>query len=140
VQTYSRMVVGAEGVVRPGDDVEKNQMGEEYYPEAIGGTIRHAAEVARIPIFVTENGFSGTDDARRLEYYERAIRSVASTINDGVDVRGYFAWSAFDNFEWNSGYGPKFGIIAVDRETQQRTPKPSAYWLGAVARTNRLQP
>lgn len=98
----------------------------------------HADDVAGIPIIVTENGFSGTDDSRRVEYYQRAIRSVASTIKDGIDVRGYFAWPAFDNFEWNSGYRLQFGVIAVDRATQQRTAKPSAYWLGNVARENRI--
>jgi beta-glucosidase len=138
VQTYSRMQVGPEGIIRPGDDVEKNQMGEEYYPEAIGGTIRRAAQVAGIPILVTENGVSSTDDTRRVEYLQRALRCVAGCLQEGIDVRGYFCWSAFDNFEWNSGYTPKFGLIAVDRATQERTPKPSAYWLGGVARANRL--
>jgi beta-glucosidase len=137
VQTYARMVVGPEGVISPGEDVEKNQMGEEFYPEALGGTIRHAASVAGIPIIVTENGLASTDDTRRVVYFQRALRSVADAIEDGIDVRGYFAWSALDNFEWVSGYVPKFGIIAVDRATQARTPKPSAYWLGAVARANR---
>lgn len=139
VQTYARMVVGPEGMIPPGEDVEKNQMGEEYYPEALGGTIRHAAEVTGIPVLVTENGLSSTDDSRRLEYFQRALRCVVNNLKDGFDVRGYFAWSAFDNFEWNSGYRPKFGIIAVDRETQERTPKPSAYWLGDVARSNRYR-
>ena len=129
------MVVGPEGVVPPREDTEKNQMGEEYYPEAIGGTIRHAAEVARIPIIVTKNRLSATDNSRRLEYFQHALQSVASTLEDGIDVRRYFCWSAFDNFEWNSGYRPQFGIIAVDRKTQQRTPKPSACY---VARTNCL--
>jgi beta-glucosidase len=139
VQTYARMVVGPEGVIPPGDDVEKNQMGEEYYPEALGGTIRHAAAVARIPIIVTENGLAATDDTRRVEYFRRALRCVAHALEEGIDVRGYFAWSALDNFEWVSGYGPKFGIIAVDRATQARTPKPSAHWLGAVAQANRCR-
>ena len=139
VQTYSRMVIGPDGVVPPGPDVEKNQMGEEFYPEALGGTIRHAAAVTGIPVIVTENGFSHTGDELRLAYFQRALRCVADSLQSGIDVRGYFAWSAFDNFEWNSGYRPKFGIIAVDRETQQRTPKPSAHWLGNVARTNRLE-
>ncbi len=138
VQTYSRMMLGPDGMVKPGDDVEKNQMGEEYYPRAIGCTIRHAAQVAGIPVIVTENGFSSPDDSRRLEYFQRALRSVASTLEDGIDVRGYFCWSAMDNFEWVSGFGPQFGIIAVDRATQQRIPKPSAYWLGNVAHRNRL--
>ncbi len=137
VQTYARMVIGAEGVIPPGDDVEKNQMGEEFYPEALGGTIRHAAAVAGIPVIVTENGLASTDDTRRVLYFQRALRCVADAIEEGIDVRGYFAWSALDNFEWVSGYVPKFGIIAVDRATQARTPKPSAHWLGAVARGNR---
>jgi beta-glucosidase len=138
VQTYSRMVVGPDGVVPPGADVEKNQMGEEFFPEALEGTIRQAAQVTGIPIIVTENGLASTDDTRRLEYFQRALGCVANSLNAGIDVRGYFCWSAFDNFEWNSGYRPKFGIIGVDRETQQRTPKPSAYWLGSVARANKL--
>jgi beta-glucosidase len=138
VQTYSRMVVGPDGVVPPGEDVEKNQMGEEFFPETLEGTIRQAAQVTGIPIIVTENGLSTTDDTRRLEYFRRALRCVANSLEAGIDVRGYFCWSAFDNFEWNSGYRPKFGIIAVDRETQQRAPKPSAYWLGSIARANKL--
>jgi len=139
VQTYSRMLVGAEGLIQPGENVEKNQMGEEYYPEALDGTIRHAAQVAGIPVIVTENGLSTTDDTRRVEYFQRALRCVADCLESGIDVRGYFCWSAMDNFEWVSGYRPQFGIIAVDRKTQQRTPKPSAYWLGNIARANRLQ-
>ena len=138
VQTYSRVVIGPDGIIPPGEGVETNQMGEEFYPEAIGGTIRHAARVARIPVYVTENGHSSPDDTRRLEYLQRAVRCVAGCLQDGIDVRGYCVWSAMDNFEWVSGYGPKFGIIAVDRQTQQRTVKPSGEWLGSVARANRL--
>lgn len=137
VQNYARMVVGPEGIVQPDDDVIKNQMGEEVYPQALGGAIRHAVQVTDIPVYVTENGVSTEDDTQRLDYFQRALGSMMNCLNDGIDVRGYFCWSAFDNFEWVSGYGPKFGIIAVDCATQQRTPKPSAYWLGSVARENR---
>ena len=123
---------------RPARMLKRTRWVKNIYPEALGGTIRHAAQVAGIPIIVTENGLASTDDSRRLEYFQRALRCVVNSLEDGIDVRGYFCWSAFDNFEWNSGYRPKFGIIAVDRETQQRTPKPSAHWLGAIARANRL--
>lgn len=57
-------------------------------------------------------------------------------LEEGIDVGGYFCWSAFDNFEWAFGYVPRFGLIDVDRATQERIPKPSARWLGAVARAN----
>ena len=59
-------------------------------------------------------------------------------LEDGIDVQGYYAWSAFDNYEWALGYRPTFGLIAVDRTTQTRTVKPSGHWLGEVARTNQL--
>ncbi|TME08032.1 MAG: glycosyl hydrolase family protein [Chloroflexi bacterium] len=65
---------------------------------------------------------------------ERALRGVAACLRNGIDVRGYTYWSALDNFEWIFGYRPTFGLIAVDRHTQQRTVKPSARWLGNVAR------
>ena len=57
---------------------------------------------------------------------------------EGFDVRGYFLWSILDNFEWAEGFGKRFGIVHVDFATQQRTPKLSAHWYSAVARTNRL--
>jgi beta-glucosidase len=87
---------------------------------------------------VTENGIATTDDAQRVKFFQRALPGVAGCLQDGIDVRGYICWSALDNFEWVSGYRPQFGIIAVDRKTLQRAPKPSAYWLGQVARANGL--
>jgi beta-glucosidase len=62
---------------------------------------------------------------------------VAQALADGLDVRGYMHWSAFDNFEWSEGYGPKFGLIAVDGDFR-RMPKPSAYAFARVAATGRL--
>ena len=78
------------------------------------------------------------DDTRRVEYIRRALHGVANCLRDGLDVRGYTYWSAFDNFEWSLGYTPTFGIIAVDRNTQHRTAKPSAAYLGNIAHANRL--
>ena len=89
-------------------------------------------------MIVTENGLATDDDTRRIAYIERALQGVINCLNDGLDVRGYTYWSAFDNFEWMQGYRPTFGLIAVDRTTQVRTVKPSARWLGAIARANDL--
>ncbi len=138
VQAYSRMRFGPQGPLPPEEGVELTQMNYEFWPEALEATIRHAIAVARIPVIVTENGLATADDSRRIAYVERALQGVSNCLRDGLDVRGYLYWSAFDNFEWMHGYRPTFGLIAVDRETQMRTAKPSARWLGAVARANGL--
>jgi beta-glucosidase len=136
-QTYSRIMVGKKDE-RPPIDAELTQTGVEFYPECVEAVVRYAAKEAGVPIIVTENGVASEDDARRVEYCNRALRGLKRAIDDGVDVRGYVAWSLLDNFEWHSGYGPKFGLAAVDRATQKRTPKPSAAMLGAIARRNAL--
>lgn len=138
VQAYSRERFGANGRLEPEAGVELTQMGHEYWPQAIGATLRYAHQVAGVPLMVTENGIASEDDGRRLAYYQIALSTVADCLGDGLDIRGYFAWSAFDNFEWMLGYRPQFGLIAVDRETQERRVKPSAQWLGKVAKANHL--
>lgn len=133
IQTYGRTVYGPDGHSPAPDGVATNQMGEEIYPQGLEATIREAHRVAGIPVIVTENGLATEDDTQRVDYLQAAVDGVASCLADGIDVRGYIAWTAFDNYEWVFGYGPKFGLIAVDRETQERTPKESARWLGRQA-------
>ena len=85
-----------------------------------------AVELTGLPVLITENGIGTDDDTRRTEYLRRALASLKECLDDGLDVRGYCQWSLLDNFEWMLGYRPTFGIVAVDRATQVRTPKPSA--------------
>ncbi|MDO4243094.1 MAG: family 1 glycosylhydrolase [Actinomyces sp.] len=136
LQTYNRTVLGPDGPVPPEDGAVLNQGGEEIWPWAIGAVVRQAWETVKVPIIVTENGLNTEDDTQRVDFLRTAVTEVGRAIADGVDVRGYMCWSAMDNFEWIFGYGPKFGIIAVDRVTQERRPKPSAHVLGEIARTN----
>jgi beta-glucosidase len=139
VQTYTRMRVGSDGALAGEEGVPTTQMGYEFWPEALEGTIRRAWDkTGGLPVFVTENGIGTGDDAARIEYVRRALQGVGHCLDAGIDVRGYFYWSLLDNFEWVLGYGPTFGMVAVDRRTFARTPKPSASWLGAVARANAL--
>ena len=139
VQTYTRMRVGADGALPAEDGVRTTQMGYEVWPEALGATIRRATEVTGgLPVYVTENGIGIDDDPLRIEYVTRALAGVRECLDDGIDIRGYFYWSLLDNFEWVLGYGPTFGLIEVDRETFERTAKPSAAWFGGVARANGL--
>ena len=139
VQTYTRLLFGPDGMRGPQPGVPTTQMGYEFWPESLEATIRRAWDVTRhVPIVVTENGLATTDDRERVAYVERALHGVRACLADGLDVRGYFYWSLLDNFEWVFGYRPVFGLVSVDRTTQARTVKPSARWLGDVARANRL--
>ena len=101
-------------------------------------TISRSANTTGAPVLVTENGIATEDDTQRIEVVRQALESVLDCLADGIDVRGYTYWSLLDNFEWAHGYRPTFGMVAVDRTTQVRTPKPSAAWLGQIARANRL--
>ncbi|HWY14117.1 MAG TPA: family 1 glycosylhydrolase [Rhizomicrobium sp.] len=138
VQTYTRIRFGPNGHLPPPKNAERTQMGYEFYPEALDATVRTAARVSGCPILVTENGIGTEDDSRRIAYAKRALEGLHAAIADGVDVRGYIHWSLLDNYEWLEGYRPKFGLVAVDRGTQARRPKPSGYWLGELARHNAL--
>jgi beta-glucosidase len=113
-------------------------MGYEYWPTAAEASIRHAIEVTGCPVYVTENGIGTDDDEQRVRYLRDSLAGVARTIDEGLDVRGYFHWSLMDNFEWAFGYRMRFGIVGVDRATQQRSIKPSARWLSEVIRSNAL--
>ncbi len=137
VQTYSRSLVGKKDLPPP-KGAELTQVGMEFYPECVEHVVRYAAKETKVPIIVTENGIATEDDTRRVEYYQRAVAGLKHAIDDGVDVRGYVAWSLMDNFEWMSGFTPKFGLVAVDLKTQKRTIKPSAAVLGNIARRNAL--
>ena len=152
VQTYTRFRYGPDGPRSPGYDWSDTtrevaesevttQMGYEYYPQALGAAIRRVAKrCPGIPILVTENGIATANDERRIAFIDAAIREVQACLSEGIDVRSYLYWSLLDNFEWAFGYGPTFGLVAVDRQTFARHPKPSAAWFGAVARNRALIP
>ncbi|NDZ79211.1 family 1 glycosylhydrolase [Streptomyces sp. SID10853] len=138
VQSYTRTMIGQDGPVPAPDDAERTLTQWEYYPAAVGHALRHTAEIAGdIPLVVTENGIATADDARRIDYYTGALSAVGAAIEDGVNVAGYLAWSALDNYEWGS-YRPTFGLISVDPETFARTAKPSAVWLGGLGGSREL--
>jgi beta-glucosidase len=94
---------------------------------------------------ITENGASFHDerdddgsvhDPRRVAYLDAHLRAVADAVAGGVDVRGYYVWSAFDNFEWAAGYRERFGLVYVDYATQERVRKDSWGWYRDVIAAN----
>jgi beta-glucosidase len=147
VNFYTRKMVGAfEGEQEARGAL--TAMGWEIHPSTLGDLLRGLHDVHGFSRYlITENGAAMPDnfsvdgrviDDDRLEYIAAHLGQVHQAIEDGVPVGGYFAWSLLDNFEWAHGYGPKFGLVQVDRDTQRRTPKQSALWYAEVARTGEI--
>ncbi len=134
LQNYTRTLMGPEGSLPVPDGAETTQMDYEYYPEGLAHVIRKVYEALPIPIMVTENGIATADDTRRVAFITEAMKGIEGCIEDGIPVLGYCHWSLMDNFEWQKGFSMTFGLIAVDRATQKRMPKPSLEFLGSYAR------
>jgi beta-glucosidase len=119
------------------------EMDWEVYPAGLEDTLRWVRDrYGDVPLYVTENGAAFYDaptaegdvveDPLRVAYLREHLRAVRRARAAGVDVRGYFAWSLLDNYEWSYGYSKRFGIVHVDFETQRRTPKRSARFYAEV--------
>jgi beta-glucosidase len=119
-------------------EAERTQMGYEFYPEALENVIRCTSKYLNKPIIITENGVATDDDTRRIVFIDRALKGVSACIADGIPVLGYLHWSLLDNFEWQLGFSKRFGLIKVDRQSQERSPKPSLYHLGRIANSNSI--
>ena len=130
VQNYTRSLIGPEGLLPAPEGAELTQAGYEFYPQGLEHVLRRVAKDFHKPLYVTENGIATADDSRRVAFIDAALAGVDACIRDGLPVRGYFHWSLMDNFEWQKGYAMTFGLVAVDRSTQKRTPKPSLTHLG----------
>ena len=141
LQYYFRMRIDssrADFQAPPPEGAETTQMGWEVHPAGFGTMLRRVASVG-LPVVVTENGIATADDAQRVRFLRSHLAELAAALRDGVDVRGYLHWSAFDNFEWAHGYAPTFGLIGIDREDGlRRVVRPSAVLYGELARSGSL--
>ncbi len=125
VQTYNRFVIGPDGYLPPPAAGMHDMFGLPTPPTALAATVREAHAHTQVPVLVTENGLNTADDAQRIVHLRASLAGLRGAMADGVPVDGYCHWSLLDNFEWSSGYVPRFGLVAVDRATFARTPKPS---------------
>ncbi|RYG98474.1 MAG: glycosyl hydrolase family protein, partial [Alphaproteobacteria bacterium] len=154
LNVYSRVVVSAEHYnpkwwvadeKHPGGNFLDNGM--EYYPKAVYDAVFMAKQQYgwKGPIYITENGAADgpnvvdpLDDQERITYVAGFLEWIGKAIEDGADVRGYYLWSLMDNYEWAAGYSQKFGIVHLDTETMERTPKASARWYSEVIKRRGL--
>jgi beta-glucosidase len=147
VNYYFRAYCSAEQPPRqPPAALGHTDMGWEIYPQGLTELLlKLKDEYALPPIYITENGMANDDhlvdgvvpDTARIDFVQRHLAALADAQAQGVQVDGYFLWSLLDNFEWNSGYAKRFGIVHVDYASQQRTLKDSAKWYRAFVRRQR---
>jgi beta-glucosidase len=116
-------------------DAEKTDMGWEIYPDGLFHILKSLNETYQLPpVYITENGMACADqvedgkvnDLQRIEYFQNHLNAVHRAIVDGVIIKGYFAWSLMDNFEWAEGYLKRFGLVYIDYQNQKRILKQSA--------------
>lgn len=146
VNYYTRVVSStAVPPVKPEGKLGFSDMGWEIYPQGLTNLLVGLhAEYQLPPIYITENGMAVADeiidgainDEQRIHFVEMHLAALKQAMDLGVNVQGYFYWSLMDNFEWNSGYAKRFGLLYVDYATQERTLKASAHWYRSFIATN----
>lgn len=131
VQNYTRTIFGKDGELPPEESAELTQMGYEFYPWGLENVIRKVHDDFSGELMITENGIATDDDSRRIAYIREAISGVNSCIRDGINISGYMYWSLIDNYEWQSGYSMRFGLMERNAD---HTSKPSLSFLGSLAK------
>jgi beta-glucosidase len=114
------------GLFKNDKNEDRSDLGWYIHPDSMLAVLREAAQHKK-PIIITESGIADAKDEKREQYIKSTLNAVEAALAEGIDVRGYLHWSLLDNFEWDKGYWPKFGLVSVDRQTMDRTPKRSAY-------------
>jgi len=130
-------------------EVPRSSLGWPVEPEAFRETLNGIYRRYGLPIYVLENGTASRDevdsqgavvDVPRIDYLRAYTAAMFEAMAEGADVRGYFVWSLLDNFEWGSGYGPRFGLVYVDYPTQRRIPKTSFRWYAELVKSTVAHP
>ncbi|MDD5397182.1 MAG: family 1 glycosylhydrolase [Candidatus Moranbacteria bacterium] len=119
-------------------DKVESDLGWEIFPEGIYHILKRLKKY-NLPIYVTENGLADASDEKRTAFIQDHLLWIHRSINEGTDVRGYFYWSLLDNFEWDKGFWPRFGLVAVDFKTQERKIRPSSLEYAKICKGNVLE-
>jgi len=117
------------------EDKPRSDLNWEIFPAGIY-FIMNWLKKYKLPIYVTENGLADADDSMRGQFIKDHLYWIYKTISEGADVRGYFYWSLLDNFEWDKGFWPRFGLIEIDYKTMERKIRPSAYVYKKIIENN----
>jgi beta-glucosidase len=138
------------GQLQSTPESQHNSLGWEIYPEGLYKVLsseKFKKLLGNKPIFITENGYShietspedkDLEDKYRIDFIKGHLEAIHSAIQENVNIQGYFYWSLIDNFEWALGMEPRFGLIHVDHETYNRTPKASYHYYSDICKTNQV--
>jgi len=113
-------------------------MGWEIYPKGIFKVLLDLKKYKK-PVYITENGLADKEDFERKEFILEHLKWVHQAIENKVEIKGYFYWSLLDNFEWDKGFWPRFGLVEVDYKTLERKIRPSAYFFSEIAKKNKIK-
>ncbi|MDB5186741.1 MAG: putative beta-glucosidase [Candidatus Saccharibacteria bacterium] len=113
-------------------DQKLSDLGWDLSPENLQYALERLHEKYHLPMIITENGIADADDTQRKWWITQTLLAMDKSMKNGVKIEGYLHWSLLDNFEWDKGFWPRFGLAAVDYKTKQRTLRPSAVWFGKV--------
>ena len=113
-------------------DIKVSDLGWDLSPENLQYALERLYDKYNLPIIITENGIADSEDNQRQWWLTQTLLAMQKSMNNGVKLDGYLHWSLLDNFEWDKGFWPRFGLVAVDRKTNQRILRPSAVWFGKV--------
>lgn len=119
--------------------LKKNSLGWEIYPEGLYQVLISLKKYG-LPVFILENGICTEDDSLRWDFIREHLKNLSRAISSGVKVLGYIYWSLIDNYEWDKGFAPRFGLIGVDYTNYQRTVKESARKFAKVCLEGRIYP
>jgi beta-glucosidase len=116
-----------------------SNIGWEIYPQGIYYVLKELYQRYQLPIYITENGLADAQDKLRKNFIKEHLYWIHKAIKEGVDVRGYFHWSLMDNFEWEKGFEPRFGLIKINYKTLKRKLRPSANFYAKISKENSLK-
>lgn len=136
IQYYHHARVKFPGI-RKNERKEINDMNWEIYPEGIYHILKNLPKY-NVPIYITENGLADKDDVKREKFIKEHLKWMHKAISEGVNVQGYFYWSMLDNFEWDKGFWPRFGLVEIDYKTLKRKVRPSAWEYAKICQNNGL--
>ena len=136
VQYYFHNKVKFPGKIE-NENSEISDLGWEIYPEGIYHILKDLKKY-NLPIYITENGLADAEDKKRANFIKDHLGWVHKAIQEGADVRGYFHWSLLDNFEWDKGFWPRFGLVEMNYKTMERKIRPSAWEYAKVCKSDEL--